>query len=99
MKTGKKILALVLVALMLTVAMNFTAFAATIDVDGAYENETYNAYKILEYTSNTTIDPPAFSYYLNHRSSRILLLSDRRSLSGCARHRSQGCRLQIHTVC
>ena len=64
MKTGKKILALVLVALMLTVAMNFTAFAATIEVDGAYENETYNAYKILEYTSNTTIDPPAFSYYL-----------------------------------
>nr|MBQ4172766.1 hypothetical protein [Ruminococcus sp.] len=49
---------------MLTVAMNFTAFAATIEVDGAYENETYNAYKILEYTSNTTIDPPAFSYYL-----------------------------------
>lgn len=35
----KKILALALVALMLTVAMNFTAFAATIDVDGAYENE------------------------------------------------------------
>ena len=64
MKTGKKILALALVALMLTVAMNFTAFAATIDVDGAYENETYSAYKILEYTSNTTIDPPAFSYYL-----------------------------------
>ena len=64
MKTGKKILALALVALMLTVAMNFTAFAATIKVDGAYENETYNAYKILEYTSNTTIDPPAFSYYL-----------------------------------
>ena len=64
MKTGKKILALALVALMLTVAMNFTAFAATIEVDGAYENETYNAYKILEYTSNTTIDPPAFSYYL-----------------------------------
>ena len=55
MKTGKKILALALVALMLTVAMNFTAFAATIDVDGAYKNETYNAYKILEYTSNTTI--------------------------------------------
>ena len=64
MKTGKKILALVLVALMLTVAMNFTAFAATIDVDGAYENETYNAYKILEYTSNTSVNPPAYSYYL-----------------------------------
>ena len=66
MKTGKKILALALVALMLTVAMNFTAFAATIDVDGAYENETYNAYKILvlEYTSNTSVNPPAYSYYL-----------------------------------
>ncbi len=64
MKTGKKILALVLVALMLTVAMNFTAFAATIDVDGAYENETYNAYKILEYTSDTSVNPPAYSYYL-----------------------------------
>ena len=64
MKTGKKILALALVALMLTVAMNFTAFAATIDVDGAYENETYNAYKILEYTSDTSVNPPAYSYYL-----------------------------------
>ena len=64
MKTGKKILALVLVALMLTVAMNFTAFAATIEVDGAYENETYNAYKILEYTSDTSVNPPAYSYYL-----------------------------------
>ena len=64
MKTGKKILALALVALMLTVAMNFTAFAATIEVDGAYENETYNAYKILEYTSNTSVNPPAYSYYL-----------------------------------
>ncbi len=64
MKTGKKILALVLVALMLTVAMNFTAFAATIDVDGAYKNETYNAYKILEYTSDTSVNPPAYSYYL-----------------------------------
>ena len=64
MKTGKKILALALVALMLTVAMNFTAFAATIEVDGAYENETYNAYKILEYTSDTSVNPPAYSYYL-----------------------------------
>ena len=61
MKTGKKILALALVALMLTVAMNFTAFAATIDVDGAYENETYNAYKILEYTSNND----SYSYFLS----------------------------------
>ncbi|MBQ5687552.1 MAG: SpaH/EbpB family LPXTG-anchored major pilin [Ruminococcus sp.] len=64
MKTGKKILALALVALMLTVAMNFTAFAATINVDDAFEGETYSAYKILEYTSNTSVNPPAYSYYL-----------------------------------
>ena len=61
MKTGKKILALALVALMLTVAMNFTAFAATIEVDGAYQNETYNAYKILEYTRNND----SYSYFLS----------------------------------
>ena len=61
MKTGKKILALALVALMLTVAMNFTAFAATIEVDGAYKNETYNAYKILEYTRNND----SYSYFLS----------------------------------
>lgn len=65
MKLGKKILSLALVALMLTLAMNFSAFAATIDVDGAYEGETYNAYKVLEYTSNTTTNPPSYSYYLS----------------------------------
>jgi len=64
MKTGKKILALALVALMLMLAMNFTAFAATIDVSGAFEGETYSAYKILEYTSNKSVNPPAYSYYL-----------------------------------
>lgn len=61
MKLGKKILSLVLVALVLTVGMNFTAFAATIEVDGAYENETYNAYKLLDYTSNND----SYSYFLS----------------------------------
>ena len=61
MKTGKKILALALVALMLMLAMNFTAFAATIDVSGAFEGETYSAYKILEYTSNND----SYSYFLS----------------------------------
>lgn len=61
MKLGKKILSLVLVALVLTVGMNFTAFAATIEVDGAYANETYNAYKLLDYTSNND----SYSYFLS----------------------------------
>ena len=64
MKLTKRIISLALVALMLTVAMNFTAFAATINVDDAFEGETYSAYKILEYTSNKSVNPPAFSYYL-----------------------------------
>ena len=63
MKLTKRIISLALVALMLMLAMNFTAFAATIDVNGA-KGETYNAYKLLEYTSNTTTNPPSYSYYL-----------------------------------
>ena len=65
MKLAKRIISLALVALMLTVALNMTAFAATIDVDGAYEGETYNAYKLLEYTSNTSTNPASYSYYLS----------------------------------
>ena len=64
MKLTKRIISLALVALMLMLAMNFTAFAATINVDDAFEGETYSAYKILEYTSNTSVNPPAYSYYL-----------------------------------
>lgn len=64
MKLTKRIISLALVALMLMLAMNFTAFAATIDVSGAFEGETYSAYKLLEYTSNTTTNPPSYSYYL-----------------------------------
>lgn len=64
MKLTKRIISLALVALMLMLAMNFTAFAATIDVSGAFEGETYSAYKILEYTSNKSVNRPAYSYYL-----------------------------------
>ncbi|MBQ8031190.1 MAG: SpaH/EbpB family LPXTG-anchored major pilin [Butyrivibrio sp.] len=63
MKTFKKLLALGL-ALVMTMAMTITVSAATIEVDGALEGETYTAYKLLEYTSDTTVDPAAYSYYL-----------------------------------
>ena len=63
MNNVKKILALVLVAVMM-MALSVSAFAATIEVDGAFEDETYSAYKLLEYTSDTNVDPAAYSYYL-----------------------------------
>ena len=63
MKKMSKIFAL-LVAIVMVVGMSVSAFAATIEVDGAYEDETYSAYKLLEYTSDTTVDPAAYSYYL-----------------------------------
>ena len=63
MKNMKKIVALLL-ATVLVMAMSINVFAAEIEVDGAFEGETYDAYKILEYTSDTTVDPPAYSYYL-----------------------------------
>ena len=59
MKKIKKIFAL-LIAMVMVLGMSTSVFAATIDVDGAIKDETYNAYKILEYTS----DGDAYSYYL-----------------------------------
>lgn len=59
MKKMKKIFAL-LIAMVMVLGMSTSVFAATIDVDGAIDGETYNAYKILEYTS----DCDAYSYYL-----------------------------------
>ena len=63
MKNMKKIVALLLATVMV-LAMSMSVFAASIDVDGALEGETYDAYKLLEYTSDTTVDPAAYSYYL-----------------------------------
>ena len=61
MKKMKKILAL-LIAMVMALAMSVTAFAATIEVKGVIEGETYTAYKILNYTANA--DKTAVSYYL-----------------------------------
>ena len=59
MKKMKKIFAL-LIAMVMVLGMSTSVFAATITVDGALEGETYDAYKLLEYTS----DGDAYSYYL-----------------------------------
>ena len=40
----KRFLAL-LVAMVMVLGMSMSAMAATIEVDGAYEDETYSAYK------------------------------------------------------
>ena len=75
MKKMKKIFAL-LIAMVMVLGMSTSVFAATIVVetgttasDGTsskdvLSGETYNAYKILNYTSDTTKTPVAYSYYL-----------------------------------
>ena len=77
MNNVKKILALVLVAVMM-MALSVSAFAGTIVVESGtttegdpsqdvLTGETYNAYKILNYTSADTDDdgtPDAYSYFL-----------------------------------
>ena len=65
MKKLSKVLVLVLSAIMV-LAMSASVFAAEITVENAYEGETYNAYKLLEYTSDKTVTPAAYSYYLTN---------------------------------
>ena len=55
----RKVFTLVL-ATIFAFALAAPAFAASIKVEGAIKGETYDAYKILEYTS----DDDAYSYYL-----------------------------------
>ena len=55
----KKFLA-ILLTLTMIVGLSAVAFAATIEVEVAFTDETYDAYKLLEYTS----DGDAYSYYL-----------------------------------
>lgn len=50
MKRTKKLLALLL-ALVMAMAMNISAFAATITVDNAIEEQTYTAYKLFDVTN------------------------------------------------
>lgn len=72
----KKILALVLVVVMM-MALSVTASAAEITVENAVEGETYDAYKLLEYTSSGD----AYSYYLDTSNSNYAALKE--LLEGC----------------
>lgn len=75
MKAMKKTLA-ILLALVMVVALGVSAFAADITVDKVKEGETYNAYKILNYTTDGA---DAYSYYLTaaqYDSGLGKLLSD-----------------------
>lgn len=63
MKKLRKIFAL-LIAMVMVLGMSVSAMAATITVDNVLEGETYKAYKILEFKSDTTKTPAAYSYYL-----------------------------------
>ncbi|MBQ6523214.1 MAG: SpaH/EbpB family LPXTG-anchored major pilin [Atopobiaceae bacterium] len=64
MKHLKKFIAAAL-TMFVALAMAVPAFAGTITVTGVRKGETYKAYKILEYTSDTSVTPAAYSYYLN----------------------------------
>lgn len=61
MKKTRKIIALVLVAVMMMAMGGITVFAASINVQNAVNGETYTAYKILNYTTNGS---DGYSYYL-----------------------------------
>lgn len=70
MKTLKKTLA-ILLALVMVAALGVSAFAAEIKVDNVKKGETYEAYKLLEYTSDTNKEDGKFSYYLNAGSEDL----------------------------
>ena len=66
-----------MIAVVMMMAMTVTTFAATITVDNAVKGETYDAYKILEYTSSGD----AYSYYLDTTNSNYAALKT--LLEGC----------------
>ena len=70
MNTTKKVMAILLVLVMVA-AFSVSAFAAEIDASNVKAGETYTAYKILEYTSDTSKDPAIDSYYLNKGSEDL----------------------------
>lgn len=51
MKKMRKVAGM-LMAATVAMAMPMSAMAASITVNGAFENETYKAYKIFDYTSS-----------------------------------------------
>ena len=63
MKKMKKLFAM-LIAMVMVLGMSLSVFAGTITVDNVLKGEEYTAYKILNYTSDTTKEPAAYSYYL-----------------------------------
>ena len=65
MKKLSKVFVLVLSAIMV-LAMSASVFAADITVENVKAGETYKAYKIMEFTSDTTKNPPAYSYFINN---------------------------------
>ena len=68
MKRTKKLLALLL-ALVMAMAMNISAFAATITVDNAIEGQTYTAYKIFDVTNAGD----AYAYSTNNETLKKAL--------------------------
>lgn len=64
MKKFRKLSSIALTAMM-TATMTSPAFAASITVDGAINEETYNLYKIFDYTSN---GESAYSYTISKNS-------------------------------
>ena len=62
MLTMKKLVALMLALAM--VMMVGTTFAATIEVKNVIDDETYTAYKLLNYTKSGDDENAAYSYYL-----------------------------------
>ena len=72
MRKTKKIIAVVLAAVMLF-SMNMTAAAATITIeDGVTEGSTYSAYRLLDAKEKTT-DDSLFLYSLNEKYSDVLM--------------------------
>lgn len=69
MKNLKKFIKM-LTAVVMMMAMTVTTFAASITVENVLEGETYKAYKILEFTSDTTKTPAAYSYFLETSNTK-----------------------------
>ena len=76
MKKIRKLFA-VMIALIMVLGMSFSTLAAEITVENAVKGETYDAYKLLEYTSSGD----AYSYYLETSNSNYAAL--KALLEGC----------------
>ncbi|NLA88127.1 MAG: hypothetical protein GX847_12790, partial [Clostridiales bacterium] len=66
MKTRK--LAAILIALAIALSFGVSALAATINIDGAIEGQTYSAYIIFDVTVDSTVSPSAYAYTISSSS-------------------------------